>query len=97
MAVWQESLKEIELPETHFKLLTYDAMAQGAVPPSKLNSFLEMHEEEIKLNGNSVYAFHGAGTRLARDNSLIEIARKTPKLNAIASGYVDAINALNNL
>jgi len=91
---WQEGLKEIELPETHMKLLTYDGMASGAIAPSSFNSFLDLHKEEVKLNGNSVYSWHGAGTRACRDNSLFSIAQKTPKLNTIASGYVDAIMSL---
>jgi hypothetical protein len=94
MALWQESLKETPLNKSYMKLITYDAMKEGAVPPSKFNEFIDMYKEEEKLNGDTVYTWHGAGTRLCRNDSLINIAAKTPKLTKIAKGYVEAIQAL---
>jgi hypothetical protein len=95
LSTWQESLKEIALPEAHRKLLTYDAMVSGALSPSKFNQFIDLEKEEIKINGNSVYSWHGAGTRACRESSLFDISKKTPKLNSIAAGYVDAIRSLS--
>ena len=91
MIDWQESLKEITLPEKDMKALTYDAMASGAISSKKFTQFLDMHEEEVGLNGETIYAWHGAGTRACRNDSLFRIGERTPILADIVNGYLDPV------
>jgi hypothetical protein len=85
---WQESMKEISLPARDMKALTYDAMASGAISSKKFGQYLDMHKEEVGLNGETLYAWHGAGTRACRDDSLFSISERTSKLAEIATGYI---------
>lgn len=84
---WQESLKQIPLNDGHMKVLTFDAMTRGALTPSKINEFRNSLNDEQRLNGETLYSWHGAGTRVCRGNSLSTIARKTSLLNDVADDY----------
>ena len=86
-ADWHESLKEISLPHSEMKKLTYDAMEQGVFPPSKFNKFLDCHNEERMLNGDTLHSFYGGVTRLVRDNSLFNIQQTTRSLNQLTEDY----------
>jgi len=88
LANWQENLKQTSLPTNHLKQLTFDVMTTGGMAPSKLKAFLDMHKAETKLNGETVYSWHGACTRACREDSLLSIASKTPIINSIADDYL---------
>jgi len=85
---WHQMLKNVALSDNQAKILTYNAMAQGALAPSKFNYFRESFREELKLNGPTLYSWHGAGTRSCRENSLNQIARKTAILNSVTDDYL---------
>ena len=84
----QQSMKEITPSNRAMKLMTYDAMVNGGLTPSKFNTFLEAYDAEARLNGDTLFSWLGAGTRTCRGDSLISIARKTPRLTAIADEYM---------
>lgn len=85
---WQESLKNTLMPPAEMKALTYDALATGAISPKKFTQFLDLYKEEVGLNGETVYAWHGAGTRACREDSLFRISERTPRLESLARGFV---------
>lgn len=88
LEVWQQDLKNHSLPQEDFKILTFDAMEKGVIAPSKFTTFLDHHEEELKLNDQSLYTFHGGITRLIRDNSLFNIAWYSNKLIGFCDDYI---------
>jgi hypothetical protein len=90
LAKWQGDLKTITLSPAEYKVLTYDAMAEGAVAPSKFKAFNESYIEEVRLNGPSLYSFHGAGTRVMRENGLFTIVEKSKALNKVVDTHYSA-------
>lgn len=90
LSKWQADLKTITLSPAEYKVLTYDAMVQGAVAPSKFKAFNEAYSVESGLNGPSLYSFHGAGTRVMRENGLFTIADKSKALNKVVDDHYTA-------
>jgi hypothetical protein len=88
MMKWQESLRRYYLPPNQIKNLTYDAMDLGVFAPSKFRTFQKSFEEESSTHGRNLYAWHGAGTRTLRENSLSMVSNRTPILNSIADDYL---------
>lgn len=85
---WHNNLRNFSLREDEFKILSFNAMKKGVVAPSKFGKFLECHDEEYELNGQSLYSFHGACTRLVRKQSLFNIAEKTQNLIEVCDDYI---------
>jgi len=90
LSKWQADLKTIDLSPAEYKVLTFDAMNTGAVAPSKFKALGQAFEAEAKLNGPSLYAFHGAGTRVMRENGLFTIAEKSKALNKVVDAHYSA-------
>lgn len=90
LSKWQSDLKTIDLSPAEYKVLTFDAMDSGAVAPSKFKALGEAFEIESDLNGRSLYSFHGAGTRVMRENSLTTIVTKSKALNAVVDAHYTA-------
>ena len=88
MMNWQESLRKHDLSMNAVKCLTYDAMDQGVFAPSKFNKFKAAFEQEGSIHGATLYAWHGAGTRVLREASMSVVSQRTPILNLIADDYV---------
>ena len=88
MMKWHESLRKHYLPPNQIKNLTYDAMDLGVFAPSKFRQFQKSFEEESATHGRNLYAWHGAGTRTLRENSLSMVSNRTPILNSIADEYL---------
>lgn len=93
LADWHESMKGYLLWKNEHKGLIFDAMRRGAVAPSKFDAWCDAYDEERKLNGETLFSWHGAGTRVCRDESLFSISNKTTTLNAIADDYMMALAA----
>ena len=91
---WHIGLKEYPLYENSysFKALTFDAMRAGAFPSSKFKEFLTCIEEERMVDSDhfSLYNFHGACTRLMRENSLFNIAHRSVNIKTVLDDYIDA-------
>ena len=85
---WHNSLKQHQLLNNQFKVLTYNAMKRDVIAPSKFNSFINCHEEELKLHTQSLYTFHGACTRLVKEQSLFNISRRTDNLINVCDDYI---------
>jgi hypothetical protein len=90
LSKWQSDLKTITLSPAEYKVLTYDALDSGAVAPSHFKALNMSYLEELKLNGPSLYSFHGAGTRVMRDNSLTTIVSKSKALNRVVDRHYSA-------
>jgi len=88
---WHTQLKNFDLNDKEFKVLTFEAMKQDVFVPSKFNSFLDCYKEENAQSSHSesLYAFHGAVTRLMRDQNLFQIQRKSDNLNRVIDDYMD--------
>jgi hypothetical protein len=91
---WQNGLHEIYVPKNDHEAMVYDMVVEGVFSGGKINRFLQCLEEEraIRKGGaldgaTSLYNMHGAATRLMRDQSLIQVAKATPKLNQICDDY----------
>jgi hypothetical protein len=92
MIEWQDDLHKKTMNENLVKLITYDAMDEGILPPSKFAAFKEAYVEEIRSSGeNTLYEFHGAVTRLSREDNLFTINTRTKRLNSLCDRYV-AVN-----
>ena len=88
LETWHTGLRNYPMNEEAFKLTTFDAMKEGAIPPSRFLEFMKCHEEEVKLNDRSLYTFHGGVTRLIRDNSLFSITNYSKKLIGVCDDYI---------
>ena len=88
---WHTKLKDFELEETAFKVLTFESMKRGVFAPSKFNQFLNCYKEENDQteHSESLYAFHGAVTRLMRGTSLFQVQRNSDTLNNVIDDYMD--------
>lgn len=89
---WHMGLREVPLPEAHRKVLTYNLLEQGALPPSKFNEYIECHEVERDDWGNSVFAAHGAVTRTLRGTSHFNQEKRNRALNKVVNDYLEAVN-----
>lgn len=84
---WQLALKTIPLEGNRFKAITYDALDMGIIPPKHFGTFQNAYEEEQAINPDSLYAFHGAITRMNRNLSLFSINDRTQKLADLVNNY----------
>lgn len=88
---WHTQLKNFELNDTEFKVLTFEAMEKRVFVPSKFSRFLDCYKEENEQTNHSksLYAFHGAITRLMRGESLFQVQQQSDKLNRVIDDYMD--------
>ena len=88
---WHTKLKAFSLDSTEFKVLTFESMKRGVFAPSKFNQFLSCYDEENDQteHSESLYAFHGAVTRLMREASLFQVQRNSDTLNNVIDDYMD--------
>ena len=87
---WHMNLKNFNLYNDVFKVLTFESMKQGVFSPSKFRKFLDCYDEENVQteNSESLYAFYGAVTRLMRGESLFQVQRESDKLNQVIDDYM---------
>lgn len=90
-----EALARHTLPENSRKVLTFDAMERGIVPPSKFNQLQLAWEEESKLNPEgdpNLQQFHNSITRILRESSVGQIQTRTGELNTML-GWKDILES----
>lgn len=94
---WHLQLHNIYVPQPDFKQLVFDMVAKGVFAGGQINNYLSCLEEEKKIyhgtnldRTTSLYAVHGAATRLMRPWNLLRTAETTPKLKAICDDYIAA-------
>lgn len=89
MKTWHAELRNYPLQTAHHKILTYNAMKSGALPPSKFNQFHDAYELEAQQDneGNTLYAWHGGMTRVMREDSIHNIMSKNDALERVVNGY----------
>jgi len=92
---WHNNLRELPMYEYDRKVLTFDAMEKGILPPSKFKAFADSYWEEVETakGEQTLYQFHGATTRLMRKDSLFNISRRTPLLNQLCDNYRELVAA----
>lgn len=80
---WHTGLKDYSLTRTDMEALTFRAMEQEVLPPSKFKQFhsILFQKEGLDYYENNLYGFHGAMTELQNNNSLIGAGRWHGKLN----------------
>lgn len=90
-AEWHMQLKEFSLTDTQFKVLTFESMKRKVFAPSKFEKFIDCYKEENEQtdHSESLYAFHGAVTRLMRGTSLFQVQRDSDRLNQVIDDYID--------
>jgi len=95
---WQENLKNKDMKENEFKILTFNAIQQGALLPSKFNEFISsfenqgIQEKEFK---NTLHQFHGGFTRMLRNESLFNISYRTPLIKNLLDEWIENYPVLN--
>ena len=90
---WHERLREVEMPEPHWKVFAYNLLERRAVAPSEFPKLIEMRKEEIDDgSGETVYAAHGAVTRLNRGKSMFAQEERNKRLNQVVNDYLQAVN-----
>lgn len=92
---WHTGLKDFSLARSDMEALTFRAMEQEVLPPSKFKQFHSyfFQKEGLDYYDDNLYGFHGAMTELQNNNSLIGAGRWHGKLNRL----IDTTKAdLNN-
>lgn len=74
---WLLGLKKVELSAEDFKVLTFNAMERGFIPPSSFRTFLDACQTERGSYGGTLWQFYNAYTRLVREDSLFGVAYRT--------------------
>lgn len=85
-----QQMSAMPLPDNDFKLLTFDAMKRGVVPPSQFSQLLKSWNTEASRDGQTLYAFHGAVTNTMSMGSLTNIHKKSKPLQRLLSDYADS-------
>lgn len=95
LSEWHKSLKEVYVPRPDFKGMVFDMMQKGVFSPSGFNEYMNHLEDEKKIihgtaldGANSLFAVHGAATRLMRSWNLLRVGDATKILNGICDDYM---------
>jgi hypothetical protein len=90
---WHTTLREVPVNEAQRKILTYNALDRGILPPSQFKALQGAYKEEQgEGGGDTLHTFHGANTRVMRDASLFAVGDRNKKLTTLCNEYMDAIN-----
>jgi len=96
---WQNGMQEIWVPKEDQKILTYDMMEAGVFSGSQFNKYLACLEEEKELENtvggdlSSLYAMHGAVTRLMRGWNLLKVSESSARLKTVCDDYQQQLAA----
>jgi len=88
---WFADLNQYALGVDVFKQLTFDAMTNGVFAPGKFKKFNEAYGEELEVNHSTgtLLDFHGAVTRVLKDESLFGVRNKTQILNTTCKRFIN--------
>lgn len=87
-ADWHKSLLDYKVSGVNFQHLTFEALRQDVLPQSRFKNLLDSYQQELQLNGNCLYSFHGAVTRTLRDDTLFNISDRSSRLNKVVNDFV---------
>jgi len=92
---WHKSLLDYFVPRQELKGLVYDMIDRDVFSGGQFRNFMGALDEERAvpqtgvLDGcTSLYAVHGAATRLMRDWNLLRVSDATKQLNGICDDYL---------
>lgn len=89
---WFEILARLAASEDDIKVLTYDAMQMGILPPSKFGNFLTALDEEKRDQDygieQTIAHWHGAVTRTLRGQSTGRLMDRTKGLNEYLQSFI---------
>ena len=83
---WHDRLRRYQIDNHAFKTITYDLIKEGAIPPSKFDTYLKAYIAEKDLSETkwgTLYEVHGAVTRTIKDTSLFNIADRSINLKKV--------------
>jgi len=89
-ADWHKQLINYCLPKQRAEMLTFRAMEQRILPPSKFNQFYKLFfDAKAPYRAPTLLHWHEAITEILREYSLFRQADANAKLNALCQGYID--------
>jgi len=96
---WFAKLKHLSISKEDFKVLTFDIMQAGIVPPSKFHKFsndwdAERKAQEDYASESTLAHFYGAATRTLRGSSVYSTMGKTRALNQYIRDLVPAFESI---
>lgn len=80
--VWQEELEQVSIFDYEWKALTYDAIDDGIIPPTKATPFFEAKER------SSLSDWFNVATNILSQRSLLNTEVEYGKLKKLVSEYV---------
>jgi hypothetical protein len=97
---WQNELHEIWVPQSDRKGLIYDMVDRGAFSPGQWVNYHAALKEELAITRgrsldrtHSLFAMHGAATRVLRYGNLLRISKNTGILNEVCDDYIESRKA----
>lgn len=94
---WQVGLKDYLLGDHELKEITYNAMRQEVLPPSKFNGFIDLYEKNTGLYGSNLRSWFEANTELMKGNSLAgQGILKNENIVNYVNNYIGTLNPAVN-
>lgn len=94
---WHKNLHEIWVPKHDRKGLVYDMIDRGVISGGKFDAYHKALEEEKQirrgkaLDGTTtLFAMHGAVTRLLRGENLLRVSKCTGELHKVCDDYIES-------
>lgn len=83
--IWQDNLNCLPLTDEEWKCLTYDALYQYIIPPTKINAFLDPVLER------SVGVWFNVATNILSQRSLLNTEHEYTALKKLVSPFVEVV------
>lgn len=87
---WQNALEMVPVKEDQHKVLTYEALDAGILPPNRFKEYQRCYEEEVELaeGKRTLSQFHGAITRMSRDLNLFTVSGRMNQLQTLCNAFM---------
>lgn len=91
---WHDGLRKYMMTEDQFKVTTFDAMKSGLLAPRRFGEFQDALGQEVFCDDYdfpgycTLYNFHGAFTRMIREQSLFSISAVNNRLIGFCDDYM---------
>ena len=90
-AKWHDSMRSFYLSRQSAQLLTFKAIENNIIAPSRFRKFHGLYFDEKASYGtkNDLWSWHEAVTELMRDSNLFTVQQRNAGLNRICQYYID--------